>query len=87
MLNYLSPRDGPVVDGLEDREVVFAKDQPQYIPLRALVLKGPERRVLTRWSLTDEQRKAIAEGADIFLELCTFGEPLQPIRMAVGNGA
>ena len=86
MLRYLNPKDGPVFDGLEDKEVVFAKDQPQYLPLRTLVSKGGEQRVISRWTLTEDQRKAVADGADIFLMLLTFGEPLQPIQIATGDG-
>lgn len=85
MFEYLNPADRPVVDGLEEHEVVFAKDQPEYIPLRTLVSKDNRTRVMSRWTLTPEQRKAIAEGADVFLILSTFGNPLQPIQMAVSD--
>jgi hypothetical protein len=86
MYAYLNPRNGPVVDGMEDEEVVYARFQPPYIPLRTLVSDDRNQRVVSRWTLTDEQREAIAQGADIFLELLTFGEPLQPIRVAVSEG-
>lgn len=82
---YLSPADRPVVDGLEAHEVVYAKNQPEYNPLRTLRSNTKECRVLSRWSPTPEQRQALAEGADIFLELLTFGNPLQPILMSVGE--
>jgi hypothetical protein len=85
-MDYLLPKDGPVFDGLESKEVVYAKDQPEYIPLRTLVYAGRDTKVISRWTLTDEQRKAVAEGADIFLMLFTFGHPLQPIQMAVSDG-
>lgn len=85
MFEYLKPKDGPVFDGLEAQEVVYAADQPQYIPLRTLVSAGSERKVISRWTLTPEQRAAIAAGADIFLELWTFGGPLHPIRMMVSD--
>ncbi len=83
MLEYLSPKDGPVFQGLEHKEVVYAKDQPEYIPLRVLVSAGTDKRVISRWRPTDEQRRAIANGEDIYLELSTFGQPLQPIRMFI----
>ncbi len=86
MFRYLAPKDGPVFDGLEKNEVVYAKNQPEYIPLRALVSAGPQRRVLSRWNLTEDQRKAIAAGDDLFLILRTFGQPLHPIQIATGNG-
>lgn len=87
MFSYLKPKDGPVIDGLEHKEVVYAKDQPQYVPLRTLVGDDRDRRVLSRWEPTAEQRKAIAEGADIYLQLLTFGNPLQPILMLVSDGS
>jgi hypothetical protein len=86
MWNYLTIKNGPVVDGMESEEVVYAADQPEYLPLRSLVSEGPERRVISRWTLNENARQAIASGADIYLELSTFGQPLQPIRMAVSDG-
>lgn len=60
-------------------EIVFAKDQPQYKPLPALVSKTGV--VLTRWHLTDSERDAVLSGADILLSISTFGNPLQPVRI------
>lgn len=82
---YLKPADVPVVKGLEAFEVVYAKDQPEYIPLRALRSRTGEGRVMSRWEPTREQRQAIAEGADVFLTLMTFGGQLQPITLAVAS--
>ena len=86
MYDFLSPKDGPVVEGMEAEEIVYAKDQPEYIPLRTLRGDGQMVPVISRWSPTKEQRELIANGADIFLELSTFGNPLQPIRMAISDG-
>lgn len=86
MFDYLQPRNGPVVDGLEHQETVYAKDQPEYVPLRTLRSNGRMGAVISRWTLTPEQRKAVAEGADIFLELSTFHGPLQPTRVAISDG-
>jgi hypothetical protein len=82
--DFLQPADGPVVEGMEEVEVVYAANQPPYRPLRTLPSNGPERKVLSRWTLTDEQRAQVLRGADVFLELMTFGTPLQPIRMGIG---
>jgi len=84
VLSYLSPKDGPVLKGLEKHEVVYAKDQPQYTPLRTIKAKDEYKSVLSRWTLTAEQRQIIAAGGDIFLECGTFGQPLQPLRLQVG---
>lgn len=87
MFEYLKPRNGPVVDGLECQEVIYAEHQPEYIPLRTLKAAGPMGAVISRWTFTDEQRKAIASGADIFLELSTFHQPLQPIRISISDAS
>lgn len=86
MFDYLQPKNGPVVEGLEDQEIVYAKEQPEYVPLRTLKSNGRMGAVISRWTLTSIQRKAVAEGADIFLELSTFGHPLQPTRVAISDG-
>jgi hypothetical protein len=82
---YLNPANGPVIEGLEAFETVYAKDQPEYIPLRALRSRTEDGRVMSRWTLTPEQRKAIADGADVYLTLMTFNGPLQPITIAVAT--
>lgn len=89
MLYFMDPHDGPVIEGLEAHEIVFGKEQPQYRPLRGLVNRTfgdtevNKGEVLTRWTLTESQRVAVAQGADIYIEVSTFGLPLQPLRVAV----
>ena len=84
MFDYLSASIGPVVEGLEEFEKIYALEQPQYIPLRTLPGENGKSAV-TRWELSEDQRKMVAEGADIFLEVFHFGGPLAPVRMAVGK--
>lgn len=74
----------PVVQGFEELEVIFAKDQPEYLPLPALCRSdSPDLPVTSRWRLTPAEREKIAGGADIVLTLLTFGDPLQPITLEV----
>ena len=94
MYEYLKPLNGPVVAALESQETVYAADQTQYIHLRTLRADGPMGGVISRWTLTPEQRKAVADGADVFLELSTGynihtgrQNPLQPIRMVVSDAS
>lgn len=82
---YLKPANKPVVAEFASIEVVFGGSQKEYIALRALRSSGQNGDVLTRWTFTEEQRKAVADGADIFLNLMTFGQPLQPIRILVAH--
>src|SRR5581483_11924856 len=85
MFSFLKPAERPVIDALEKYEIFFAKNQPEYSPLRALSSNTKDGRVMSRWALTPELRKAIAEGADIFITQLTFGKALQPISVAIGD--
>jgi hypothetical protein len=82
---YLNPANKPVIPGLEQFEEVYAKYQPEYIPLRTLRSRTDEGKVMSRWDLTPEQRLAIARGADVYLTLLTFQGPLQPITLVVAT--
>jgi hypothetical protein len=86
MFEYLQPADRPVIEGLEEHELIMAKDQPEYNPLRCLPSNDSDGYRMSRWTLTSEQRLAIANGADIFLELMTFNRPMNPIRVAISDG-
>lgn len=88
----------PVIKGYEQHEVVFAKSQPEYLPLPALVLEGEEKPVVSRWRLDDEERKKIAAGEDILLtqnifsgHVCPhcegkFDSLFNPVRLEVSDG-
>jgi hypothetical protein len=62
----------PVMPGSESIEVVYGKGQKEYQELPAVYLDTPSRPVLSRWRLTDEERMAVSEGADIVLTLLSF---------------
>ncbi len=68
---------------LQPEEIVYAKDQPEYKPLP--VLRSPSGIVLSRWRLTDAERAAIANGADVLLSVWTFNNPLQPLLIEVAE--
>ena len=84
MFDSLSASIGPVVEGLEDYEKIYALEQPEYIPLRTLPGENGNS-AITRWELSPAQRQAIVDGADIFLEVIHFGGPLAPVRLAIGK--
>jgi hypothetical protein len=76
----------PVIPGHEEiPEHVFAADQPEYLPLPAVIVPGPNGEVITRWKMTDEEKELLAKGGDIYLSLWTFGKPLQPILLRVAT--
>lgn len=66
-------------------EVSVARDQAEYLELTAALyaVNGADT-LLTRWTFTEEERKRIAAGEDIYLSLMTFGHPMQPVWVQVG---
>jgi len=74
----------PIESGLGDpsaQRVVFAKDQPEYAPLPALVF--PDGKVCTEWRPTEDERARILAGENIRLWIWTYGRPLQPVALEV----
>lgn len=53
-----------------------------YIDLPAIKIDDGHGRIITRWQLSDEDRARIAAGGDIFLDVWTFGRPLQPVCLS-----
>lgn len=72
----------PVIPGADLPEIAYGAGQQQYDPLPAVRLDGPEREIVTRWELTDEDRAAIAAGGSVYLHIYTFGLALQPVRLS-----
>jgi hypothetical protein len=74
----------PVVRDIDPRfnaaEVVYAKDQPEYIPLPTL--KFSDGLVVSRWTLNWKERLRLLFGGSVYLGLLTFNGPLQPILIA-----
>jgi len=79
-------------------DVVDPRVDPRLVPegSKAHVLNGPKKEwkdlptvrtpngyVVTRWSLSDEERAAILAGQDIFVTLVSFG-PINPLFVSVG---
>ncbi len=62
------------VDG---QAVVYAENQPQFLPLP--VWRRQDGRVVSRWRLTWRERIAALRGRPVYIEVSTFGSPLQPI--------
>jgi hypothetical protein len=85
MFSHLDPKD-PVIDGLEEHQIIFARNQSEFRKLPGIVSKQKDGAVLTRWRLAPEDRAALAAGADVFVEILTMGFALQPLRVSVGEG-
>lgn len=82
--DYLNAAVGPVVDGLEDFEKIYALEQAEYIPIRTL--PGEDgKSAIYRCELTPDQRAMIADGADVLVEIVHFGGPIAPSRVMLIN--
>lgn len=77
----------PVAPRVGLPEVTIAEEQLQYSPLVASPVRYEDgtQTMLTRWRLDDEERAKIAAGEDLYIELLTFGGPMQPIAMRIGR--
>lgn len=82
--DYLKPSLGPVVDGLEDHEKIYALEQGEYLPIRTLIGEGG-RSAIYRCELTPSQRAMVSAGADVLVEILHFGGPLAPSRVMLLN--
>ena len=71
----------PVIDSPYIHEVVYAKDQPEYIPLP--VVKQRNGVLTSRWKLSWKERLRVLFSGSIYLQICTFNQPLQPSRVSV----
>lgn len=63
--------------------VIFAKDQPEYLPLPAFKNKSERGEVITCHSLSFKERLKILFKGEIWLSMMTFNRPLTPIFMSV----
>ncbi len=69
----------PVIPGLTLPEVVYAKDQPEYIPLPAY--RTDDGLVVTRWRLSWLERLRVLVSGSVWLSILTYNKPLQPVKM------
>lgn len=79
----MTPISPVLTEEFRDLEVIYAKGQKEYTPLP--VIKNSAGVVLSRWHLTDAEREAVAQGADVFLSIHTFNQLLQPLRVEIGE--
>lgn len=63
--------------------VDFGKNQPGYERLPGIRGRAPQYIVTSRWSLTWRERWRILVHGDLWLQLMTFGVPLQPMKLLV----
>ena len=59
------------------QSVVYAKDQPEYLPLPAH--RSPDGVVTSCWHLSWRERLRVAVSGRLWLSILTFNRPLQPL--------
>lgn len=76
----MTPKNVDPSQPIDGQHVVYAADQPEYQPLPVWKRSGGQ--VVSRWRLSWKERLAVLLGRDLYVEVLTFGQPLQPIYMA-----
>lgn len=70
----------PVIEGMQELEIVLAKSQPEYTPLSVLRLG---EYIISRWRFTDEERRQISLGADVILQILGSSHPPVGLQVAM----
>ena len=71
-----------VID-FDECNTIYAKDQPEYLPLPSH--KTDEGVVTSCWGLSLKERLKVLFTGKIFLQVRTFNKPLQPLKLATDN--
>lgn len=67
------------------QNTVYAKDQPEYLPLPALKLNTPEGHVITCWSMSFGERVKVLFTGKVWMNLLSFNRPLTPSLLSVNR--
>lgn len=80
-MEIADPRVDPALVPDGSKAVVIAEHQDEYRDLPSI--RTPDGQVITRWTLTDDERRAVASGEDIFVTLLAGGS-INPFFVTVG---
>ena len=73
-LDHLEPGASP--------QLITSANQEHATDLPAAVTSQGD--VVSRWRLTDDERRWVLAGADVYVFMRTHGRPVQPISLVVG---
>jgi len=65
----------------DGHNMVYAKDQPEYLPLP--VYKNKVGNVTSCWGMSLKERLKVLFTGKIFVSIRTFNNPLQPQRVTI----
>ena len=80
-MEIADPRIDPRLVPEGSKAVVIAEHQDEYQDLPSV--RTPNGYVITRWSLTDDERRRILEGEDVYITLLSLGG-INPLFATVG---
>ena len=66
-----------------EHNVIFAKDQSEYLPLPAYAYKSAKGRVISCWKMGLQERLKVLFTGKVYLSVLTFNKPLQPQLLMV----
>jgi len=69
-------------------EVTVAEEQEEYMPLAAAIYRYDDGStgILTRWTFSAEERRAIAAGEDLYIMELVFNGKMTPLVVRTGPG-
>ena len=71
----------PIIKGKDLEVVIYAKNQKEYQPFP--VFRDSNGTLLSRWKVSFIERIKILIFGDIYLQIMTFNNPLQPVSLKV----
>jgi hypothetical protein len=80
-MDIADPRIDPRLVPAGSRAIVIAEHQSEYLDLPSV--RTPGGQIITRWSLSDDERTAIFRGSDIFVTILSAGA-INPLFVTVG---
>ena len=80
-MDIVDPRIDPRLVPPGSRAVVIAEHQEQFRDLPSV--RTPDHQVITRWHLTDEERRRVFEGEDVYITILSAGA-INPLFATIG---
>lgn len=71
------------IETFKEHNVVYAKDQPEYLPLPCRKYSDPQGTLICCWRMSWRERLKILWTGLIWHEILTFNKPLQPQLLTV----
>lgn len=67
------------------QNIVFAKDQPEFMPLPALKIESETGEVISCWRLSPIERLKVVFTGRVWLSLRSYNKPLTPSYLAINR--